>query len=511
MSHFSTVDFRAEPIWKSMYDPIAHIVKECGSRAPCSKEEKKAAQWIEAKIKPFCDEVHTETFECHPRSFDGWPRFSVVMALIAIAIFLTSLIGIHPIAGRGLSLAWIVFLFYAIWRQFFNYEEFIHRIFPYYKAQSQNVYGVFHAQQPPKRRIIFAAHYDSSFRFNLIQWTNVGYSFFIIGGVTTLIIFTVTVVFSLIAAIWLVELIILLQLLKWVIILANPIFLFVIFVVGKSPKMMFGALASPSKKASAIFILVGIYALILSISLYSWLSSNFSFENLVIFTLLVNLPHLIALFLFLGRDAVVGALDNLSAVGVVFGIADLIKNLNQDQRQKLLQETEIMILFTGAEEAGDRGAEAFSKLHAPEYNKIDTMVVNLESLTDSALQKIVVEEKTTRTKCDPRIYKLLGKAAEEMGIVYQFQALPEIAGGTDCAGFAKGGLAVSGLEGIRYSDYLQWYHSDRDNLDLINQDVRPDEDNGNDYKTLNVRGSMTNALKICAKYIDLCINEEKKN
>jgi putative aminopeptidase FrvX len=111
-------------------------------------------------------------------------------------------------------------------------------------------------------------------------------------------------------------------------------------------------------------------------------------------------------------------------------------------------------LFTGSEEAGDRGAEAFGYAHSGEYNQIDSTVVNLESITDSYLQKIVAEEKTTRTKCDPAISDLLAQCAEELSIRAQKQVLPAIAGGTDCAGFAKGGLRVSGLEGIRYNTYL---------------------------------------------------------
>jgi Zn-dependent M28 family amino/carboxypeptidase len=218
--------------------------------------------------------------------------------------------------------------------------------------------------------------------------------------------------------------------------------------------------------------------------------------------LLSGIPFMIALFFFLGRDAVPGAIDNLTAVGVCMGIAKYLKDLPKAEAEKIFSELEVVILLTGSEEAGDRGAEAFARAHAAEYNQIDTTVVNMESLSDSAMQKIVTKELTTNTVCTPKIYNLLAECAKELGINYKLQELPAIAGGTDCAGFFKGGLQVSGLEGIRYKDYLNWYHSDKDNLAIIHTEKRENSDSGTDYKTLNVRGAMVNCFKICVKYLE---------
>jgi hypothetical protein len=485
--------------WEYMYAQVAKIVNECGPRAPCSKEEKQAAELIKNELHSLCNDVREESFKCHPRSFDGWPQLSVVFCLISIGIFLFSMLGVPRIITTIIASGVMIFLMYCVWRQFFNYEEFVHRFIPYKEGTSQNVYGIFPASETPKKRIIFAAHYDSSFRFNLIDKTDVGYAYFITGGIGNLIsvfvLYLVTLLFEIINR----DTSSILKFLFWVLVILNWIYCGIILIGGKSPKIYFGALGHPSKKAYIIILGSTVYAFLVQIFFQNWLFNGISPEKLVIVILISGIPFFLALFLFLDKEAGPGVIDNLSAVGVCFGIAHTLKNYPIPE---LLKDIEIIILFTGAEEAGDRGAEAFAREHAKEFNQIDTTVVNLESLSDSNLQKIEIAEETTRVKCDPDIYTLLGEAAKELGIKFQFQALPSIAGGTDVAHFIKGGFRTSGLEGIRYSDYLHWYHTDRDSLDLIHLEKRPDVDNGKDHRSLNVRGAMMNAYRICMKYIE---------
>ena len=59
----------------------------------------------------------------------------------------------------------IILLFYCIWRQFFNYEEFTHRIFPYaYKiGNSQNVIGTFSPRDRVRSHIAVYGHSDKCF------------------------------------------------------------------------------------------------------------------------------------------------------------------------------------------------------------------------------------------------------------------------------------------------------------------------------------------------------------
>ena len=74
--------------------------------------------------------------------------------------------------------------------------------------------------------------------------------------------------------------------------------------------------------------------------------------------------------------------------------------------------------------------------------------------------------------------------------------MPGIAGGTDAAGFVKGGLKSSTLIGLIYTDYCDYYHTDRDNMDRVNKERRPWHEGGDSWENRNVRGAMEMALQM---------------
>jgi hypothetical protein len=273
----------------------------------------------------------------------------------------------------------------------------------------------------------------------------------------------------------------------WVIMILIDGLGIVILLLGRSPKMMFGALQHPTKRAYFIIEVTTLYCIIMEIVLYSWITTHLEIAMLVIFLVCLSPPFLLANFMFQGPGNVMGAVDNLSAVGVL-GIAEQLKIWRETHADQYPKNTEVVLLLTGSEEGGDRGAEAFARKHSAEYSQIQTDVVNLESLKDPTTLKIITKELTTRTICTPEISHLLAKAAQELSISAKFQDLPEISGGTDCHGFVKGGLRCSGIEGIKYEDYLSWYHTERDNLPLIDK---------------RVEQAMCDTFRICLKYLNL--------
>ncbi len=129
-------------------------------------------------------------------------------------------------------------------------------------------------------------------------------------------------------------------------------------------------------------------------------------------------------------------------------------------------------------------------------------MVNLESLTECAYQGIFTRENTTRTDLSPEVYNLLAECCKDLDIKYKLEEMPGIAGGTDGAGFVRGGLKSASLIGLKYKDYLSYYHTDRDNLQLLNKQRKPLTDDGTDWTNRNIRGAMEMALKICLKYLE---------
>ncbi|MHA1439675.1 MAG: M28 family metallopeptidase [Promethearchaeota archaeon] len=487
-----------------MYNIIARIIKECGPRAPCSSAERKASELVAEELKKYCDSVDIEEFKTYPRAFLGWIRLSLGFWLLSFLIFLLNPINklIFSIISLGISL----FILWIIWKQFLCYEEWTPKIFPYKEGTSQNVVGTIKPSNEVKKRVIYAGHIDSAFRFNLIQYTRQGYAYFLIGGIigllAFLIIYLMQFIFALIG-----DIVIIIYFLI-IIIVSLPYFLaFLFLVAGKNDKVLFGAFSNMSIIGYILIISCTIYSIFIDIWLLPIIWTNPTLLNTAILLFFTALPSLSALFFFVSKKATPGAIDNLTAVAPSICIAKILKEWKDKYPELFPKNTEVIISIVGSEELGLRGSEAFAKKHAEEYNKIDTTVVNMESLTESGYQGIFTKERTTRTDLSPEVYNLLVESCKDLGIKYKLEEMPGIAGGTDAAGFVRGGLKASSLIGLKYKDYLSYYHTDRDDISLINKERKPWDDQGTDWTNRNVRGAMEMALKICLKYLEKKDNE----
>ena len=73
-----------------IYDTIA---KFAYPRAPCSVDERKAAEGVKEILEKQCDEVVIEEFTCYPKAFLGWIR--LVLGCVALSFLLFLLTDIH--------------------------------------------------------------------------------------------------------------------------------------------------------------------------------------------------------------------------------------------------------------------------------------------------------------------------------------------------------------------------------------------------------------------------------
>jgi len=252
-------------LWKLMSSEIKTIISKFGPRAPGSKNEKAAAdylvQYLQARTP---NPVVQESFTCYPRSFMGWPRVSAVFALLSVGIFSLTLLGFSMIILSLVSLGIMIFIFYAVWRQFLNYEEFIHRFLPVYqKVTSQNVLGTFSPTSAVQKRVIFAAHYDSVYRFNLIHFFDVGYAYFIGGGVGLLVIFPILYAVGLIESLGSWTFSGLHVVFLWLIIIIVDGLGLLLLLIGRSPKVMFGGLQHSSSRAYLSIGITSAYCIII--------------------------------------------------------------------------------------------------------------------------------------------------------------------------------------------------------------------------------------------------------
>jgi Zn-dependent M28 family amino/carboxypeptidase len=256
--------------------------------------------------------------------------------------------------------------------------------------------------------------------------------------------------------------------------------------------------------AGYVYILgISVYQIIIEILLFTYLFINPMILKTIIVFFLCGLPAYIVLyFLFANKKHTVpGAIDDLTGVAVTSCIAKVLKDWKDNNPELYPKNTEVQVVLTGCEENGCRGAEQFAIKHAEEYNKIDTTAIALESFTESRYQTIFNKEGLINMP--PEIIDALAECCNDLGYEYKVIPCPPVGGGTDSRGFMKYGLRSACLMGMDFKWAQHWYHTDRDNLDLINKERRPLEDGGTSWKDFNVRGSMEMALKTCLKYIEI--------
>ncbi|MHA1338745.1 MAG: M20/M25/M40 family metallo-hydrolase [Promethearchaeota archaeon] len=485
-----------------MYNFIKKILEDVGPRPSCSQNEKKAAHIIAEDLKEYCDEVEIEEFETHPRAFLGWFRIVVPSMLISLLILSTKNL-ITNIGATAISIFFVAFGIWVIYKNFLCYETWTTKIIPYKKGISQNVIGILKPSSGEiKKRVVFGAHYDSAFRFNLIEWPRQAYVYYIGSGILGI---GVSLTIGITNLVYLVGGIPhnnpFTYILNWIVFIIPFFIVFFLFVMGKSEQIFYGAFQKFHRNALYFLYPSLAYSIISVLLLFNYLMVEPLISKTAFVFAISSLPYLIGLFLYLGKKAVPGAIDNLTGCAPVLCAAKILSDWKKKKLELFPKYTEVVFVFFGSEEVGLKGSQYFAEKRANEYNKIDTTCINLESLQESRYQRIYKRENTTNTDLSPEVYLLLAQCSEELGIDTHLRGMPGIAGGTDAAGLVRGGLKATSIEGINYKDYLNWYHTSRDNLDIINK-VRKDAfDIGTNYKERNIRAAMENALKTMLFYL----------
>ena len=93
---------------KYMLDEITHICKTFEKRAPGSKGEEQACEYMAKVLKEECgcDRADVESFKENPGSFYGWIYFTITFVLLAIVLFF-----FFPLASILLIVAGLVIVF----------------------------------------------------------------------------------------------------------------------------------------------------------------------------------------------------------------------------------------------------------------------------------------------------------------------------------------------------------------------------------------------------------------
>ncbi|MDO4381334.1 MAG: M20/M25/M40 family metallo-hydrolase [Clostridia bacterium] len=175
---------------------------------------------------------------------------------------------------------------------------------------------------------------------------------------------------------------------------------------------------------------------------------------------LAFIPGFIAVIFFTNfKLPVEGANDNLT--GSVTAIA-VLKYLEDNNIR--FENTEVVALTTGSEEAGLRGARAFSKKHMQELKEVETVYFGMDTLRDFEDMAIYSRDMTGTVKTDPRVCALMKKGAEMAGLDLKYASV--YLGASDAAAVTKLGVPAATLAAMNPGP-PKYYHTREDTADNL--------------------------------------------
>ena len=177
---------------------------------------------------------------------------------------------------------------------------------------------------------------------------------------------------------------------------------------------------------------------------------------------IVFVPFFLAFWLFADtRKVVPGANDNLTACYMAIAAVKALKD--NDIR---LENTEVVALITGSEEAGLRGATAFAKQH-PDYAReenVETVFITYETLRELEYLGIYNRDLNGTVKNDQAACDIYKKCAARHGMDLKFGSV--FAGATDAAAFSKAGWRATSVAAMN-PEVEKYYHTRLDNYDNL--------------------------------------------
>ena len=136
--------------------------------------------------------------------------------------------------------------------------------------------------------------------------------------------------------------------------------------------------------------------------------------------------------------SVPGASDNLS--GCYVGMA-VVKAL--DEAKVRFENTEVVVICSGSEEAGLRGSKAYAKAHEKELKEIPTCVVALDTFRDLETMAVYHRDLSGTLQHHDGTKVLVHDACANCGFDVKYESI--YIGGSDAASFTLRGIPATGF------------------------------------------------------------------
>ena len=155
-----------------------------------------------------------------------------------------------------------------------------------------------------------------------------------------------------------------------------------------------------------------------------------------------------------------GANDNLSGLFVAMAAAKSLRDMGRN-----FEHTEIYIINMGAEEAGLRGAKAYTARHQAELEEVETVFIALETLRELPHLAVYNRDLNGLVKHHEGAAELLRQAGERLGRKLPFASI--FLGASDAAAFSQAGIPAVALAAMDPAP-ARYYHTrsdDWENMD----------------------------------------------
>lgn len=164
------------------------------------------------------------------------------------------------------------------------------------------------------------------------------------------------------------------------------------------------------------------------------------------------------------KNYVPGASDDLSGSMVATSVMKFLKD--NDIR---FEDTDVITLLTGGEEAGLRGAKAFFKAH-PEFvnDNVETAYIGFDTVCELDYTEIYTGDMSGVVKNDKQVAKLLVNGARECGMDVPTGSIP--LGSTDAAAASQAGVKASCFVAMDPSP-ARYYHTRLDTVDNVSEEA----------------------------------------
>ena len=166
-----------------------------------------------------------------------------------------------------------------------------------------------------------------------------------------------------------------------------------------------------------------------------------------------------AWFFELPKLHVTGANDNLTGCFTAMAVAKLMGDL--DFR---LENTELVVVCAGCEEAGLRGAKAFSKAHAEEFGDVETVFIALDTMTDMEFIKVMCRDLNGTLKHDGAVCAMMKQGAKTAGHDVPYGSV--FFGSSDATAATQAGMRACLLSAMDEAP-ADYYHTRLDTVDRL--------------------------------------------